>query len=81
MRVKVEFYDVLRELAGQQEWTPDVSTDTTVADLFSLAQRSFPSLLRFPQEPVFTSGLDYVEPVHVLREGETISILPPPPVI
>lgn len=79
MRVKVEFYDLLRELAGQQEWNPDISPGSTVADLLSVARGVFPSLKRFPGEPVFTSGLDYVEPGHVLSEGETISILPPPP--
>ncbi len=81
MRVKVEFYDILRELADQQAWYPDVPPGATIADLYALARQSFPSLKRFPQEPVFTSGLDYVEPVHVLREGETISILPSPPVL
>ena len=79
MRVDVEFYDLLRELTGHHEWRADVAPGTTVADLFSLAQHFFPALAGYPQQPVFTSGLDYVEAEHVLREGETISILPAPP--
>ena len=79
MLVKVEFYDILRELSGGPEWCPDISSGATVADLYALAQRTFPRLAPYPQQPVFTSGLDYVETTHVLQEGETISILPPPP--
>ena len=79
MRVKVEFYDILRELAACHEWCPDMTPGATVAELFSVAKRSFPALASYPLQPVFTSGLDYVEGVHVLREGETISILPAPP--
>jgi len=79
MRVKVEFYDALREQTGCHEWTPDVTPGSTAGDLFALARRAFPALENFPLEPVFTAGLDYVEASHVIREGEAISILPPPP--
>lgn len=79
MRVKVEFYDILRQLTGQHEWCPDVAPVATVEELFTLAKRSFPALAAYPGETVFTSGLDYVEPSHQLSEGETISILPAPP--
>jgi len=78
MRVNVEFYDTLRELAGCHEWTPDVPPGSTVGDLVALAGRAFPALDALPFEPVFTAGLDYVEASHVIREGEAISILPPP---
>lgn len=79
MRIKVEFYDILRELTGRHEWCADIQPGSTAAELFSLARRVFPSLEKFPCAPVFTSGLDYVESSHVIGEGETISILPPPP--
>ena len=79
MRVKVEFYDILRELAAQHEWRADLAPTATVAELYSIAKRTFPALEAYPQKPVFTSGLDYVEESHVLREGEIISILPAPP--
>lgn len=79
MRIKVEFYDILRELTGQHEWCPDIPPGSTVSELYSIARRVFPALGKFPLEPVFTSGLDYVENCHVIGDGETISILPPPP--
>ncbi len=79
MHVKVEFYDLLRELTACHEWSPDVTPGTTVGELLELAKRTFPALTTFPLEPVFTSGLDFVEASHVLKEAETISILPPPP--
>ncbi len=79
MRIKVEFYDMLRELAGQREWLPDVPDGTTVSGVMAIAKRVFPALGSFPGNPVFTSGLDYVEADHVLRDGETLSVLPPPP--
>ncbi|MEI6072633.1 MAG: hypothetical protein WCS31_12625 [Verrucomicrobiae bacterium] len=78
MRVRVEFYDTLRELAGCHEWSPDLAPGATVAELWDLARRAFPELAGFPGAPVFTAGLDYVETTHVIREGETISILPAP---
>lgn len=79
MPVKVEFYDILRELTGGPEWRPDISSGETVGGLYDLARRTFPGLAAYPQQPVFTSGLDYVEATHVVQEGETISILPQPP--
>ncbi len=79
MRVKVEFYDALRGLTECHEWMPDVTPGSTAGDLYALAKRAFPALEKFPLEPVFTAGLDYVEASHVIREGEAISILPPPP--
>ncbi|MFA7234801.1 MAG: hypothetical protein WC076_11905 [Terrimicrobiaceae bacterium] len=79
MRVKVEFYDLLRELTAHHEWRADIPPGTTVAELFSIAKRAFPALAAYPRQPVFTSGLDYVEASHVLHEGETVSILPAPP--
>ncbi|MEI6278214.1 MAG: hypothetical protein WCQ16_02375 [Verrucomicrobiae bacterium] len=78
MRVKVEFYDTLRELTGCHEWAPDLAPGATVAELVDLAIRAFPRLVEFPGDPIFTAGLDYVETTHVIREGETISILPAP---
>ena len=78
MRVQVEFYETLRELTGCHEWSPDLAPGATVAELFDLALRAFPPLAKFPGSPVFTAGLDYVETTHVIREGETISILPAP---
>lgn len=79
MRVKVEFYDILRELSGVHEWCPKIPAGATVGDLYALAKLTFPRMASYPQQPVFTAGLDYVETTHVLQEGETISILPPPP--
>jgi hypothetical protein len=79
MRIKVEFYDILREFTACHEWCPDVPPGATVAELYSVAKRTFPALASYPLQPVFTSGLDYAEDVHILREGETISILPAPP--
>lgn len=79
MRVRVEFYGILREFAGQQEWILDLPREVAVFDILEEARRAFPGLSRYPQEPVFTCGLDYVEPSHKVRDGETISILPAPP--
>jgi len=76
MRVKVEFYDTLRQLTGCHEWAPDLAQGATVAELWELARRVFPQLDKFSGAPVFTAGLDYIEPTHVIRGGETISILP-----
>ena len=79
MRIKVEFYDTLRELAGCHEWSPDLAPGvTTVSELLDLARRVFPQLAEFAGATVFTVGLDCVESNHVIREGETISILPSP---
>ncbi len=79
MRIKVEFYDTIRQLTGCHEWSPDLAPGATVAELFHLAQRAFPQLRDFPEAPIFTANLDYVEAAHVIRDGETISILPAPP--
>lgn len=79
MPVKVEFYGLLRELAGRHEWSAYIEPGTTVAGLYSAAKLAFPALGSYPQQPIFTSGLDYVEETHIVRDGETISALPPPP--
>lgn len=77
MKIKVEFYSVLRDLAGAHEIEVEVADGTTMRDLLAQLHETVPGLREWDSKLLLAAGLDYVERTHVIREGEVISIMPP----
>lgn len=76
MQIRVCYFAVLRELAGQTEETLDVPEGTTVAALFD--QRFPPEerpRLRAPM--MFAVNQSYERGDHVLAEGDEVAFIPP----
>ena len=77
MNVLVQFYAQLRDLGGRAESNIDVAPNATVADLLEEVYRQIPKLRSQDKAIVVGAGLEFVNRDHVIKPGETISIMPP----
>jgi Molybdopterin converting factor, small subunit len=77
MTVRVEFYSILRDLAGCEEREFDIEPGATIADLLAKIFRDLPQLEEWDSRLLLAAGLDYVERTHVIQPGEIVSIMPP----
>jgi molybdopterin converting factor subunit 1 len=77
VRVTVQVFARLRELAGRQSWTCDLPAGSTVADLWRDVATSHPSLAEFADSVTCAVNADFAPRTAELREGDDIAFLPP----
>ena len=77
MTAKVEFYSLLRDLAGAAELEIPLPDGATVDALLRELYARHPRLAEWDRRLLLAADLDYVERTHVIRPGEVISIMPP----
>lgn len=77
MNVPVEFYAQLRDLAGMSELELEIHSGATVSDLLELIYQRTPALRAQDKSILIGAGVEFVDRNHVIKPGETISIMPP----
>jgi molybdopterin converting factor small subunit len=77
MKVHVQFFSRLRELAGRSEMDLDVSAGDTAADLLDLLYSQTPALREWDKSILVASGVEFVGRDYVLKPDDQISIMPP----
>jgi len=77
MRVRVQFFSRLREVAGVGELECEVPAGATVNDLLSLLYRDHPALREWDAHLLTAIGVEYVSREQIIREGETVMLFPP----
>jgi molybdopterin converting factor small subunit len=77
MTTKIEFYSVLRDLAGAAELELSLPEGTTVEALLDKLYTLHPRLAEWDNRVLLAADLDYVERTHVIQAGEVISVMPP----
>ena len=77
MKVHVQFFSRLRDLAGVQEMELDVADSTTAADLLEILYARTPALRDWDQSILVAAGVEFVERDYVLQPKDQISIMPP----
>jgi molybdopterin converting factor small subunit len=77
MKVHVQFFSRLRELAGVSEMELELSNGTTAADLLELLYLRAPALRDWGKSILFAAGVEFVGRDYVLQPGDRISIMPP----
>ncbi len=77
MTTRVEFYSVLRDIAGQGEIELSLPDGATVAELLAALYAKFPTLATWDSRLLLAADLDYVERTHALQPGEVVSVMPP----
>ncbi len=77
MKIHVQFFSRLRDLAGRSEMELDVPADGTAADLLDLIYARTPALREWDKSILIASGLEFVERAYVLKPDDEISIMPP----
>jgi MoaD family protein len=77
MKVRVQFYSQLRDLAGTQEVIIDLSQGATVTDLLEKVYEKTPTLRSRDQSILVGAGVEFVDRNYKLRPGDDISVMPP----
>jgi molybdopterin converting factor small subunit len=77
MKVHVQFFAQLRNLAAAQELIVDLAKGASVADLLEEIYEKVPALRSRDKSILVGAGLEFVDRNYKLRPGEEISIMPP----
>jgi molybdopterin converting factor small subunit len=77
MKVHVQFFSRLRDLAGRSEMDLEIPADGTAADLLDLLYSQTPALREWDKSILLASGVEFVGRGYVLKPDDEISIMPP----
>ena len=77
MKVHVQFFSRLRDLAGRSEMELEVPAEGTAADLLDLLYAQTPALREWDKSILVASGVEFVGRDYVLKPDDEMSIMPP----
>lgn len=77
MKVHVQFFSRLRDLAGVSEMELDVPESTTAADLLQMLYSRTPTLRDWDKSILVAAGVEFVGRDYAVQPGDKISIMPP----
>ena len=77
MKVQVQFFSRLRDLAGVSEMELEIPERTTAADLLEMLYAETPALREWDKSILIASGVEFVGRDYVLQPADEISIMPP----
>jgi MoaD family protein len=77
MKVRVQFYAQLRDLAGIRERDVDLAEGATVRDLLDQIYAQQPLLRAHDKSILIGAGVEFVDRNYQLKPGDEISIMPP----
>jgi molybdopterin converting factor small subunit len=77
MKLHVQFFSRLRELAGVSEMELEVPEGTRVSELLELLYSHTPALRDWDKSILVAAGVEFVGRDYVVKPGEQISIMPP----
>ena len=77
MKIEVQLFSRLRDLAGGSPLVLELPADATVADALARVYADHPAVRDWDRHLLLALGLEYVGREQVLREGDSLSIMPP----
>ena len=77
MRVKVQFFSQLRELAGRSEEEVELPGGARVGELLARLYELHPGLEKWDRQILIGAGVEFVERDAVIMPNESIAIMPP----
>jgi molybdopterin converting factor small subunit len=77
MKLHVQFFSRIRDLAGVQETELDVPESARVADLLEVLYARTPALRDWDRSILVAAGVEFVGRDYVVKPGDQISIMPP----
>jgi MoaD family protein len=77
MKVRVQFYAQLRDLAGTSELDVDLAERSTIGNLFEEVYRQKPALRAQDKGTLVGVGVEFVDRNYVIKAGDEIAIMPP----
>ncbi len=77
MKIEVQFFSRLRDLAGGAHREVDLPAGSTVADLLTFLYADHPGMQAWNQTLLTAVGLEFAERSQGLCEGDVVSVMPP----
>ena len=77
MKIRLQFFSRLRDLAGVSETEIELPKEATVTDLLEILYSRTPTLRDWDKSILIGAGLEFVDRRYVLQPGDQISIMPP----
>ena len=77
MRVEVQFYSQLRDLAGATRMDFDLPENAAVSDLLERLYSKIPAFRSQDKNILVGADVEFVDRNYKLKPGEQISIMPP----
>jgi molybdopterin converting factor small subunit len=77
MKVHIQFFSRLRDLAGVPEVALDVPNATTAADLLEMLYERTPALRSWDKSILVGAGVEFVGRDYIVQPGDQMSIMPP----
>ncbi|MDQ6912311.1 MAG: MoaD/ThiS family protein [Verrucomicrobiota bacterium] len=77
MKVSVQFFSRLKDIAGNSELEVEVQDGTTIDDLLGQLYARLPALRDWDSTILIGAGVEFVGRDHVLQPNEQIAIMPP----
>lgn len=77
MKLRVQFFSRLRELAGVSEMELEVAEGTRISDLLELLYARTPALRDWDKSILIAAGVEFVGRDYAPKQDEQISIMPP----
>ena len=76
MKIEVQFFSRLRDLAGAPREL-DLPAGATVADLLARLYADHPRMRDWDKTLLVAVGLEFADRTQTLREGDSVSVMPP----
>jgi molybdopterin converting factor subunit 1 len=77
VRVTVQLFARLREVAGRDEWTCDVAAGSSVADVWRALTAAHPPVAEFARVVSCAVNADFAAMTTEVHEGDHVAFLPP----
>jgi MoaD family protein len=77
MKVRVQFYSHLRDLAGTSNIEVDVADGAAVSDVLERLYDRFPVLRSHDKTILVGAGVEFVDRDYKLKADDEISVMPP----
>lgn len=77
MKVQVQFFSRLRDLAGVSEIELEIPDATQVAELLGILYSRTQALRDWDKSILVAAGVEFVGRDYVLQPGDQVSVMPP----
>ena len=77
MKIEVQLFSRLRDLAGGSRLELDLPAESTVADALARLYADRPALRAWDKHLLLAVGLEYVAREQGLRAGDSLAVMPP----
>ena len=77
MKIEVQFFSRLRDLAGGARLELELPAGATVGDALARVYADHPAIRPWDKHLLLAVGLEYVGREQTLRAGDSLSVMPP----